>query len=139
MNAEENTKIVKDGFAAYERGDIEALVNMMTDDVEWQVPGEGLILQAGYYRGRDAVRQFFAALDQNTEFGRFEGREFVAQGDHVITLGWYQGRVKPTGRSFESYWAMSFTMRDGKIAKFREYTDTAAITAAYVSGAAAAV
>jgi hypothetical protein len=58
-------------------------------------------------------------------------REFIAQGDTVATLGFYRGTVKPTGRSFSSEWVMVFTLDRGKVARFREYTDTNAIVTAF--------
>ena len=47
-------------------------------------------------------------------------------------------KIKATGRGADIDWVMSFTIRNGKIAAFREYTDTKAIADAYVSSAAAA-
>jgi ketosteroid isomerase-like protein len=96
-----------------------------------------MIPQAGLYHGRDGVARFFQTLDQTTEFSAFEPRQYVAQGDRVIALGWYAGKAKATGRSFESQWAMSFVLRDGKVLKFQEYTDTGAIAPAFAASAAA--
>ncbi len=55
----------------------------------------------------------------------------VARGDTVVVLGREQSRVKPTDRTCEVDWAMVFTLRDGLIARFREYHDTAAWVTAY--------
>jgi ketosteroid isomerase-like protein len=76
-------------------------------------------------------------LSETTEFSTFEPRDFIAQGDHVIALGTYQGKARATGRPFESSWAMSFLLRDGKVLKFREYTDTGAIGLAFAATTAA--
>ena len=137
MAEQQNVKVVQDAYAAFERSDIPALLDKLGENVEWLVPGEGMIPQAGAYRGRDGVARFFQTLDQTTEFSAFEPREFVAQGDRGITLGWYRGKARATGRSFEAHWAMSFSLRDGKILKFQEYTDTAAIGPAYAASASA--
>ena len=39
--------------------------------------------------------------------------------------------MKATGRVAENDWAMVFTVRDGKITKFRNYSDTAAVASAH--------
>jgi len=39
--------------------------------------------------------------------------------------------VKPTDRICETEWVMVFTLRDGKVASFRQYHDSAAWVAAY--------
>ena len=137
MAEQENIKIVQDAYASFGRGDIQSLLDSLDENVEWIVPGEGLIPQSGTHRGRDGVAHFFQSLNETTEFAAFEPGEFIAQGDNVIALGTYKGSAKATGRPFESHWAMSFVLREGKIVKFREYTDTAAIAPAFAASAAA--
>ena len=137
MNTEENLRVVKDGYAAFGRADIQGLLGMLSDDVEWHIPGEGLPL-SGTYRGRDGVGQFFRKLAQDSEILAFEPREFVAQGEQVAVIGWERVKVKATNRTTELNWVMIFTVQGGKITKFREYTDTQALAAAYASTAKAA-
>ena len=42
-----------------------------------------------------------------------------------------KSRVKSTDRTCTTDWVMVFTLRDGQIARFREYHDTAAWISAY--------
>jgi ketosteroid isomerase-like protein len=137
MSEQQNVQTVKNAYAAFGRGDIQGVLNELTDDVEWHLPGEGLIPQAGTYRGTEGVSRFFQNLDQTTQFAKFEPRSFVAEGDHVVARGHYQGTAKSTGRAFEADWVMVFTFKGNKVAKFQEYTDTAAIAQAYVAAKAA--
>ena len=56
--AHPNEDLVRDGFAAFERGDMDALRKQIcTDDVRWHNPGRGPI--SGDYEGIDQVLQFF--------------------------------------------------------------------------------
>jgi ketosteroid isomerase-like protein len=137
MSTQENLQVVKDGYAAFSRGDIPGLLALMAEDVEWQIPGAGLPL-AGTYRGRDGVANFFQKLAADTEILDFQPREFVADGDRVLVVGWERAKVKATNRTVEVDWIMSFTVRNGKVAKFREYTDTKALADAYGAAARAA-
>lgn len=136
MSEQQNVQTVQSAYAAFQRGDIQGVLNILADDVEWHTPGEGLVPQAGTFHSKDEVARFFQKLDQNAKFTNFEPRSYVAQGDHVVALGRYSGTVPQTGRTFESEWAMLFTFKGSKVAKFREYTDTAAIAQAYVAKAA---
>jgi uncharacterized protein len=138
MGAQENLEVVKAGYAAFNRDDIPGLLTLLAEDVEWHIPGAGLPL-AGTYRGHDGVAKFFEKLTADTEISDFEPREFKADGDRVLVVGWERGKVKATNRTFELHWVMAFTVRDGEITKFREYTDTQAIASAYESAATAAV
>ena len=81
----------------------------------------------GPRRGHEEVTGFFVALGQTIDVERFEPERFHADGDTVIVFGRERMRVKATGRSYEAEWAHEFEIRDGKIAKFIEYTDTASI------------
>ena len=89
---------------------------------------------AGERRGKAAVGEFFKIVSEQVNFVRFEPKEFVAQGDKVVAIGHYVAQV-PTGRGFESDFVMVFTLRDGKVVQFQEFSDSAAINAAYDSAA----
>lgn len=137
MNAQENTQIVKDAYADFGRGDIPKLLALIAQDVEWVIPGKDTPL-AGSYHGREAVARFFETLGREVEMQAFEPRDYIAQDDRVIVLGRTRAKVKTTGRTFDVEWVMAFGMRDGKIAKFRQYYDTAALAEAFAAVARAA-
>lgn len=138
MSEQDNIQIVKEAYAAFKRGDIPAVLDKLSDDVVWFLPGPADILPvAGERRGREQVGQFFSALDENQEARQFEPQEFVAQGEKVVVLGQYRWLVKNTGREFASDWAHVFTVRDGKVVGFREYYDTFACVDAYRAASAA--
>jgi ketosteroid isomerase-like protein len=138
MGTAENLQIVKNGYAAFGRGDVPGLLALLAEDVVWDMPGDGFPL-AGTYRGHEGVASFFQKLGEQAEILEFQPREFLADGDRVLVVGWESMKVRATGRGVEIDWVMSFTLRNGKIAKFREYTDTKAIADAHVSAAAAGV
>ena len=133
MSEQQNTEIVREGYAAFGRGDIPALLDLLDDDIEWQavIGAAPHVPTAGRRSGKQAVAEFFRILGQTVEFSRFEPREFIAQGDQVVTLGFYEGRSKATGRTFAEEFAMVDTFRNGKIVRFREYVNAAAINAAF--------
>jgi uncharacterized protein len=137
MSTQESLQVVKEGYAAFSRGDIPGLLALMAEDVDWIIPGTGFPL-AGTYRGRNGVANFFQKLAADSEILDFQPREFIAEGDRVLVVGWERAKVKATNRTVEVDWVMSFTIRNGKIAIFREYTDTKALADAYGSTAAAA-
>jgi ketosteroid isomerase-like protein len=131
-SVEDNARIVKDAYAAFGRGDIPGLLAMLAEDVEWQNPGGDYPL-AGTYRGRNEVTNFIQKILQDFDILGLEPREFVAQGNRVLVAGWERATVKATNQNYEADWIHAFTVRNGKIAKFREYTDTLAIAAAHGS------
>ena len=131
MGEQTNLDVVQQTYAAVGRGDIPALLELLSDDVEWTLQGPSAIPWAGTHPGREGVGGFFSLLGENLEFEQFEPREFVWQGDTVVVLGYERSLVKPTGRTFEQEWAHVYTLRDGKIAKARFIEDTAAQVVAF--------
>ena len=129
MTEQQNIEIVKRGYEAFGRGDINGLLALCAENVEWVSSGPSEIPTAGIRRGREQVAQFFTAVDELFEFERFEPKQFIAQGEQVVVLGSETAKVKATGTVLTEEWAHAFTMRDGKIAAFREYIDTAAVVA----------
>jgi ketosteroid isomerase-like protein len=133
MSAEENTLVVKDAYAKFGQNDIPGLLKLLSDDVDWQavVGASPAVPTSGRRQGRDAVAKFFTDLAGAITFNKFEPREFIAQNDKVVALGYYDGKSITTGRGMKSDWVMVFTVRDGKIVQFREFADVAAINAAF--------
>lgn len=131
MSEQENIAVVTEAYSNFKTGNITALLDQMTDDVVWQLPEIKNVPLAGKRTGRDGVADFFTTLARDQEVIEFEPRKFVAQHDTVVTLGYYQWHVKGTGRDFASDFVHIFTIRDGKIAGFREHLDSAAVAAAY--------
>ncbi len=132
MHEARNAKTVQDAYAAFGRGDIKGVLDTLDDQVTWKpITGAGpQVPHAGERHGKDQVTEFFAILGRSLTFERFEPRDFIAQGDRVVVLGSYRGRSR-NGKTFESEWAMVFTLRNGKVVYFQEFTDSAAINAAF--------
>ena len=110
-----------------------AILDQLTDDVVWYDPGPPEVPHAGRYRGREEVGSFFARIAETLEIEEFAPTEFLAQADRVVVLGSLHGRVKDTGRSYENEWAMVWTLRDGKVAGWQIYEDTARELAAHAA------
>lgn len=128
---QDNVQLVQQIYAAIGRGDVPAVIDMMADDIEIHVPGPSEIPFAGTYREHEGVGHYFHAIGTNTDILQFEPRDYIAQDDQVVVVGDERLRSKSTDRSWETGWAMVWTVRDGKVAVLREFHQTAAIAAAF--------
>jgi ketosteroid isomerase-like protein len=136
MSIETNIQTVKDFFAAIGRGDRETLLALIAEDIEWIIPGEDWPL-AGTHRGHDGVADLLETASKSIETST-EPREFVAQGDRVLVVGFAKGKIKATNKTFRDDWVFAITVRNGKLTNIREYVDTQALArAARVSNAQA--
>ena len=129
MSTEENVQIVKDAFAAFGRGDMA----LFAEDVEWTIPGEWVL--AGTHRGHVGLADFRQKASQTVETSISEPREFVAQGDRVLVIGFATGRIKATDETFEDHFIFAVTVQNGKVTHIREYIDTLALARASGTGA----
>jgi hypothetical protein len=128
MSIEKNVQTVKDFFATIGRGDGEELLALVAEDIEWIIPGEDWPL-AGTHRGRAGVTDLLKRSSETMEMST-EPREFVAQGDRVLVLGFARGKIKATNKAFQDDWVFAITVRDGRLTRIREYVDTQALARA---------
>jgi ketosteroid isomerase-like protein len=128
MSTEKNVQTVKDFFAAIGGSDREALLALVAEDIEWIIPGKDWPL-AGTYRGHAGLADLLETASGSIETST-EPREFVAQGDRVLVVGFASGRIKATNKTFEDDWIFAITVRDGKLTNIREYVDTQALAQA---------
>ena len=128
MSTQENVQIVKDFFAAIGRGDKQGLAALSAEDIEWIIPGENWPL-AGTHRGHAGLADLLQKASEMVETST-EPREFVAQGDRVLVVGFARGRIKATNRTFEDHWVFAITVRNGELTNIREYIDTQALARA---------
>ena len=128
MSIENNIQIVKDFFATIGRGDRKALLALVAEDIEWIIPGTDWPL-AGTHRGHAGLVNLLETASKSIETST-EPREFVAQGDRVLVVGFARGKIKATNKTFEDDWVFAITVRDGRLTNIREYVDTQALARA---------
>jgi ketosteroid isomerase-like protein len=133
MSAQENVQIVKDFFAAIGSGDKQRLLALVAEDIEWIIPGKDWPL-AGTHHGHAGLVDLLETASKSIETST-EPREFVAQGDRVLVVGFARGKIKATNRTFEDDWIFAITVRDGRLTNIREYVDTQALARAARMGA----
>ena len=129
MSTEKNVQIVKDFFAAIGRGDREALLALVAEDIAWIIPGENWPL-AGRRHGHAELADLLQKGSEEVETTYPAPPEFVAQGDRVLVIGVATGKIKATNKPFKDDWVFAIAVRNGKVTKIREYIDTQALARA---------
>lgn len=85
MTAADNAQLIKDGYTAFGKGDIAAVLAIFADDIAWHVPGRSPV--AGDYHGGQEVVAFFGQLQDRSEGSfRIEIHDVLASDDHVVVL-----------------------------------------------------
>ncbi len=133
IGLDENVQVVQDLYAAFGRGDIPGLMELLAEDVDWYFNSSSEAIPfAGSWQGHDGVMTFFRKVAETCEILAFGPNEVIAMGEHVLTLGHERIRIRANGREFEADWAHLFTVRAGKIVRLREFYDTAVMAKAFL-------
>ncbi len=123
-----NSSFINSLYAAFKRGEVKAILDNLDPSIEWASNGDAKVIPWGGRRsGVAGVASFFKSLADNLDFEVFEPRDFFDAGDTVIVIGRTRARLKNRGGVFDCEWAHVFTVKNGKLARFQEFYDTAAI------------
>ena len=138
MNEQANEQVVQRLYAAFGQGDMQGILDTLAEDVDWLFVGRPENVPfAGHRHGHDQMKEFFGIVGEAVaEIYEFGPREVMSFDDKILVLGHERVRVRATDRVFETNWAHLFKVRDGEIARLREFYDTATMSEAFrVDGA----
>jgi ketosteroid isomerase-like protein len=126
-----NVEIVKGAYDAFGCGDLEALLGAFDEQIEWR-PAESHPYAGNGERwvGADAITANLI-VRTGEEWDGFvaKPRKFHDAGETVVVQGRYGGTFKPSGRELDAEFCHVWTVREGKIAIFDQYVDTAQLHA----------
>lgn len=118
---ESNVDLIKKFYELFKKGDTQYL-QLCDDNIEWIVM-QGMP-NGGRHVGKKAVfDQYFPNLFSN--FNEFHAitEQFLGAENLVVVMGRYQGIAK-SGKKFDAPFVHVYSIENGKITKFRQYTDT---------------
>jgi uncharacterized protein len=122
-----NVQTVQDLYAAFGRGDVPTVLGAMEPDVQWrEAEGNPYQMNGEPWVGPDAILQnLFMKLGTEWDGFTVHPKEFHDAGDTVIVEGRYTGTYKGTGKAADAQYCHVFKIRDGKLASFQQFVDTA--------------
>jgi len=132
MSADQNIQIAKQMYEAFGRGDVEAILDRVTDDVDWST--DAAIESAPWYgprHGKDGVRGFLEAIAKTGPVTEFTPVSFTSNDDgDVMVFIRYAFTVAATGKSAAMNMHHYWKFRGGKAYFVRSSEDTAQVAAA---------
>jgi uncharacterized protein len=129
-----NEQTVKDVYAAFQRGDVAAIVARVADDVDWrndrvesrECPWNG------NFSGKVNLPGFFQAVGESLDFTVFDVQSTVAGGSVVAAYLRLESTLRKNGRPLKNeavhFWSFD---ESGLITRYRHFNDTAAELAAW--------
>jgi ketosteroid isomerase-like protein len=113
-------EIARQGVEAYNRGDVEALIELSDPEIT-MVPVRAL-LEGGEYRGHEGVRRFLADMEEDWERREILVDEVRDLDDGVLVLGTFTA-VGRSGNEVSQPIAWHSRFREGKLLRMVAYTD----------------
>jgi ketosteroid isomerase-like protein len=80
VSEQENTKVVEQVHESFKSGDIQSLVNLLSNDVEWELPSIANVPFSGKLRGREQVGKFFRSLAVAKKYNILRRRSISCRG-----------------------------------------------------------
>jgi uncharacterized protein len=115
MGAQDNGELIRSGYEAFSKGDMETISNVFSPDIRWNVSGHNQI--SGSYNGQEETFGFFGRLMELTD-GTFSLsiHDLLASDDHVVVLA--KESSTRNGKSLESDDVHVWHLADGKAVEF---------------------
>jgi len=115
MGAQENAELVRRGYEAFSKGDMDTIAKIFSPDIRWYVSGNSQI--SGTYNGQEEAFAFFGRLMELSD-GTFSVsiHDLLASDDHVVVLA--SESATRNGKNLVSDDAHVWHVADGKAVEF---------------------
>jgi ketosteroid isomerase-like protein len=116
--ANANAALIRNGYDAFARGDVQGALAVFAQDILWHIPGRGPLSRD--YRGHAEVLGFFSHfMELSHGTFRIQVDDVLAKGDRVVVL--CTESAQRGGRSWSSPQVHVWTVRDGRATVFWQY------------------
>jgi uncharacterized protein len=118
---QKNIELVKNGYEAFSAGDVDTVMSLFDENIEWVQPGDSAI--SGTYHGKAELGEYFSRLAEKSVTVKLN--RLIADGDTVVAL------TEVAVGDQRGQDADVFTLRDGKTVRVQVHTDTAIMERVY--------
>ena len=121
--SQENVELARLGYEAFNRGDIDGLLDLCAPDIKWRYFAT---IDSEAVTGKDAVRAYFETVLEAWEQICLEPEEIIdLPGDRVLVVSHLTGRGKGSGVEVETRGADLLTFDRGSLVRWMGYADRA--------------
>lgn len=121
---DENVDVAQGLYQAFGRGDVPAALGAMTDDIEWH-EAEGMPYGGVYHGPQQVAENVFGPITTDVDGFSVTPQQLVGSGETVVAVVRYSGTGKTTDKHLDLEVVHVWDLRDGKLARFRQFIDTA--------------
>lgn len=119
-----NIEIVKHLYEAFAKKDIPAILEVLSEEVEWSEPENPHNPAGGTRKGHAGFLEWLNIGKEAEDILLLEPQRFLMDLDAVAVIGHMKCLAKPTGKEYESDFVHLIVMKDQKVIRFQEFFDT---------------
>ena len=112
---------LREAYAAFNRGDIDAATAVMDPQIEWREPAE--FPGGGTYHGRDGAKRYLTQSRAGAAEIISQPERFFTAGDRIVVFVYARVLPKDSKEWRERRLADVYTFRDGKAVAMRAFAD----------------
>ena len=127
---QKNVEFVLKLYDAFFKKEINKILEMLSDDVEWGEPENPYNPAGGTRKGHAGFLEWVNIGKDAEDILILEPKKFLTDYDSVAVIGYMKCLAIPTGKIYESDFVHFFKIKDNKVSKFQEFFDT------YIAGEA---
>ncbi len=130
MGAAENKQFIINTFAELSKGNGEAFLGALADDIRFTIIGTSKY--SGTFKGKqELISKLLAPLNAQVEGGMaITPDNLIAEGDFVVMQA--RGKaLSKNGQRYDNTYCHVFRFANGKVQEVTEYLDTELITTAF--------
>jgi len=118
--------VIRGIYDAFGRGDVAAVLAALDENVEWYEAEHVTYWRGGPFVGPQAIVDgLFSKLGADFDGFRVDVERIVDAGDTVLAEARYRAKAaNGTGKPLDAQVAHVWDLRDGKVVRFQQYTDT---------------
>ena len=119
MAAKEDAELIRRGYEAFNKGDMETLTELFDENAVWHTPGNSSV--AGDHEGREAAFALFGRYGGETG-GTFKAElRYVLADDDGHAVGIHHNSAERDGKQLDVDCALVFEIKDGRVVDGREH------------------
>lgn len=118
-----NVEIITNLYQLFANKDSEGIRHLFGEAIEWtQMEG---FPNGGHYIGADQIfTHVFGTFSKDWLEWKAVVTEYLDAGSSVVAIGYYEGVYTATQRHVKADFAHWYTLHNGTIQRFKQYTDT---------------
>jgi ketosteroid isomerase-like protein len=117
--SQQNVEIVRGCLEAWQRGDRATAMESLAPDIEINLVGAAV--GGEVFHGHEGVREAVEGFDSAWDRSEFEFGDLLDAGDHVVARFRHHLRGRASGIDVVARYTAVFTVRDGRIVRFRDF------------------